>query len=196
MEGERVPDERERLLELTARYLLRHGVLDLSLRTLGDAIGSSHRVLLYYFSSREQLITEALDEAARLSSVRDARLLGPSGTDPNVAGELMRVWRQVSAEDQLPVIRLFLQVVALALHDTGRYEEFLAGLMTEWAGAYSAYLTGLGVPEREADDIAAEIVAMQRGLELELAIGGSQELVDRVFAAAAGRWAERVTAAI
>jgi glutaminase len=108
------------LLELTARYLLENGVLDLSLRTLGDAIGSSHRVLLYYFESREQLITEALDEAARLSSVRDASLLGPSGTEPDIAGELVRVWRQVSADDQLPLIRLFLQVVALALHDTDR----------------------------------------------------------------------------
>jgi AcrR family transcriptional regulator len=110
-----VTDERSRLLELTARYLLRQGVLDLSLRTLADAIGSSHRVLLYYFDSRERLITEALDEAARLSSVRDASLLGPTGTATDVQGELVRVWRLVSADDQLPLIRLFLQVVALGL---------------------------------------------------------------------------------
>ena len=187
-------DERERLLELTARYLLENGVLDLSLRTLGDAIGSSHRVLLYYFESREQLITEALDEAARLSSVRDASLLGPSGTGPDIAGELVRVWRQVSADDQLPLIRLFLQVVALALHDTGRYADFLAGLMTEWASAYSAYLVGHGAPAPLADEIASEIVAMQRGLELELAIGGSKAMVDRVFATAAEGWAERIQA--
>jgi len=191
-----VTDERERLLQLTARHLLEHGVLDLSLRTLGDAIGSSHRVLLYYFESRERLITDALDEAARLSSVRDASMLGPSGTDPDIAGELVRVWRLISADEQLPLIRLFLQVVALALHDRGRYAEFLAGLMTEWAGAYSHYLAAHGLPTTMADEMASEIVAVQRGLELELAIGGSKTMVDGLFATAAAAWAERVAAAV
>ena len=189
-----MPDERERLLELTAHYLLENGVLDLSLRTLGESIGSSHRVLLYYFDTREQLITEALDHAARLASVRDATLLGPSGTDPDVARELVRVWHLVSADDQLPLIRLFLQVVALALHDAGRYEAFLAGLMTEWSSAYAVYLRGHGLPHDDAQDIAAEIVAMQRGLELELAIGGSRDRVDRMFADAVERWVDRVDA--
>jgi AcrR family transcriptional regulator len=193
-EGDRVPDERERLLELTAQYLLEHGVLDLSLRTLGDAVDSSHRVLLYYFHSREQLVTEALDEAARLSSVRDAALLGPSGTDADVQGELVRVWRLISAPDQLPLIRLFLQVVALALHNPEPYAAFLDGLQTEWLGAYAGYLEEHGVPGVEASDVAAEIVGLQRGLQLELAIGGSAEAIDRAFTAAAGRWAERVAA--
>ena len=192
MEGFRVPDERERLLELTARYFLEHGVLDLSLRTLGEAVGSSHRVLLYYFDSRERLISEGLDEAARLTSVRDATLLGPTGTDPDVRGELERVWRLISAADQLPLIRLFLQVVALALHNPEPYAAFLDGLQSEWSGAYGAYLVQHGVPRGEADDIAAEIVGLQRGLQLELAIGSSPEMVERVFLAAAGRWAQRV----
>ncbi|GAB3606003.1 hypothetical protein GCM10027413_14120 [Conyzicola nivalis] len=187
-----MPDERERLLRLTAHYLLEHGVLETSLRTLAEAIGSSHRVLLYYFGSRERLITDALDEAARLSSVRDASLLGPSGTDADVERELVRVWRLVSADDQLLLIRLFLQVVALALHNPGPYEAFIDGLQTEWIGSYAAYLRQHGVASAEADDLAAEIVGLQRGLQLERAIGGSSVMLDRAFAAAAGRWAERV----
>ena len=189
-----MPDERERLLHRCALHLLEHGVLELSLRTLGEAVESSHRVLLYYFRSREQLVTEALDEAARLSSVRDAQLLGPSGTDPDVQGELVRVWRLISAPDQLPLIRLFLQVVALALHNPAPYAAFLDGLQTEWLGAYTVYLRQHGIPAEEAGDLAAEIVGMQRGLQLELAIGGSADALDRAFAAAAGRWAERVAA--
>jgi AcrR family transcriptional regulator len=187
-----VSDERERLLELTAQHFLRHGVLETSLRALGAAVGSSHRVLLYYFDSRERLISEALDEAARLGSVRDAALLGPSGDDADVRGELVRVWTRISAPDQLPLIRLFLQVVALALHNPRPYASFLDGLHTEWTTAYGDYLAGHGVPRDEADDIAAEIVGLQRGLQLELAIGGSAEMLDRAFLAAAGRWAERV----
>jgi AcrR family transcriptional regulator len=189
-----VPDERKRLLELTARYLLQHGVLDMSLRTVGDAIGSSHRVLLYYFDSREELIAEALEEAAHLSAVRDAFMVGPNGTASDVRGELRRVWKTVSAKEQLPFIRLFLQVVALALHDSTRYEKFLDDLPRDWAAAYARYLEGHGLPDDAASELAAEIVGLQRGLQLELAIGSSPEMIDRVFDAAAGRWAERVAA--
>ena len=167
-------------------------MLDLSLRALGDAIGSSHRVLLYYFDSREQLISEALEEAARLSTVHDAFLLGPGGTDPDVRAELVRVWKRISAKEQLPFTRLFLQVVALALHDANRYEKFLTDLPRDWAAAYTRYFESHGVPTPEAQDLAAEVVGLQRGLQLELAIGSSAEMIDRVFAGAAARWAERV----
>lgn len=190
-----MPDERKRLLELTARYLLQHGVLDMSLRTVGDAIGSSHRVLLYYFDSREELIAEALEEAAHLSTVRDAFMLGPSGTSADVRGELRRVWKTVSATEQLPFIRLFLQVVALALHDSTRYEKFLDDLPRDWASAYARYFEGHGMAADAATELAAEIVGLQRGLQLELAIGSPPDMIDRVFDAAAGRWAERVAAA-
>jgi AcrR family transcriptional regulator len=184
-------DERQRLLGLTADYLLKRGVLDLRLRTLGEAIGSSHRVLLYYFESREQLVAEALDEAARRASVRDATLLGPSGAGA-VDVELIRVWRRISGPEQLPLIRLFLQVVAMALHDEQRYAGFLGSLEDEWGGAYERYLAGHGVPQDEARELSREIVGLQRGLQLELAIGGSPDLLDRSFAAAAQHWSARV----
>jgi AcrR family transcriptional regulator len=187
-----VPDERERLLELTARHLLEHGVLDLRLRTLGEAIGSSHRVLLYYFGSREELIAEALEEAARLSSVRDAFLAGPDDGAADVYGEFVRVWTRVSAREQLPFTRLFLQVVALALHDARRYEKFLDDLPRDWAASYTRYLERQGMPSGAAADLAAEIVGLQRGLQLELAIGSAPEMIDRAFLAAARRWSERV----
>jgi AcrR family transcriptional regulator len=183
--------ERERLLGLTAQYLLEHGVLDLRLRTLGEAIGSSHRVLLYYFDSREQLVSEALDEAARVANVRDTRLLGAPGTGP-VEDELLRAWRLISRPEQLPLIRLFMQVVAIALHDEQRYAGFLEGLQSEWTGAYRDFLESHHVPEEEARSLSIEIVGLQRGLQFELALGGSSELLDRSFAAAAERWSSRI----
>lgn len=186
-------NERMRLLGLTADYLLRHGVINLRLRTLGEAIGTSHRVLLYYFASKQELITAALDEAARTASVRDASLFGPTGTGP-VEAELMRVWKLVSAPAQLPLIKLFLQVVAVAIHDSSRYVEFLEGLNSEWALAYREYLAGHAVPDDDASAIAAEIIGLQRGLQLELAVGGSSVSVDRSFEAAARGWVARIEA--
>lgn len=193
MGEDRSTEERERLLGLTADYLLEHGVLELRLRTLGEAIGSSHRVLLYYFASKEELVTEALDEAGRVSSVRDAGLLGPSGTG-DVEDELVRVWTLVSAPAQLPLIRLFLQVVALALHDSQRYARFLDTLTTEWAHAYEAFFVSHGVPADAARQLTVEVIGLQRGLQFELAVGGSPTGVAASFAVAASGWARRVRA--
>jgi hypothetical protein len=85
-----------------------------------------------------------------------------------------------------------MQVVAVALHDETRYAGFLEGLQSEWTGAYRGFLVSHGVPEDEARELSIEIVGLQRGLQFELALGGSSELLDRSFAGAAERWSRRI----
>jgi len=50
----RAPSPRQdELLELAYRYVLAHGLADMSLRPLARAIGSSPRVLLYLYGSKD-----------------------------------------------------------------------------------------------------------------------------------------------
>ena len=58
----RVADEQRpvELLDAIVGYLVKHGVAELSLRPLAKAVGSSPRVLLYYFGSKEELLTKAI----------------------------------------------------------------------------------------------------------------------------------------
>ena len=57
----RIPSARQvELLEAAYQYMLEHGMGDLSLRPLAAAIGSSPRVLLYLFDSKEGLIRALL----------------------------------------------------------------------------------------------------------------------------------------
>src|ERR1700730_10614042 len=59
---------RERLLAAAPAIALQGGLADLSLRELAAAIGTSHRMLLYHFGSREGLlaaVTLAVEEAER-----------------------------------------------------------------------------------------------------------------------------------
>jgi AcrR family transcriptional regulator len=71
-----VPSARqEELLELAYRYALRHGLAGMSLRPLAEAIGSSPRVLLYLFGSKDGLVQALLarsrrEELALLAEVR------------------------------------------------------------------------------------------------------------------------------
>ncbi len=64
---------RKELLERAYQYALAHGLADLSLRPLAAAIGSSPRVLLFLFGSKDGLVRALLararaDELAFLES--------------------------------------------------------------------------------------------------------------------------------
>jgi len=67
----------EELRRAIVNYLLEHGLSDLSLRPLAKAVGSSPRVLLYYFGSRVWLVSNSLadirrEQAAILAQDRSA----------------------------------------------------------------------------------------------------------------------------
>lgn len=53
---------RERLLAAAVEHVAAHGVGDLSLRRLAAALGTSHRMLVYHFGSREGLLVEVVRE--------------------------------------------------------------------------------------------------------------------------------------
>ncbi|MGW3949754.1 TetR/AcrR family transcriptional regulator [Streptomyces sp. NPDC004752] len=56
---------RTELLDACYAYLLEHGLLGLSLRPLAAATGTSPRVLLYLFGSKDELLRELLARARR-----------------------------------------------------------------------------------------------------------------------------------
>ena len=47
---------RQDLLDRVIAYVAANGMIDASLRTLASGIGTSHRMLIYHFGSREGLI--------------------------------------------------------------------------------------------------------------------------------------------
>src|SRR6266568_8474793 len=56
---------RAELLDACYGYVLTHGLAGLSLRPLAAATGTSPRVLLYLFGSKDQLLRELLTRARR-----------------------------------------------------------------------------------------------------------------------------------
>ena len=59
--GGAVSSARDVLLDKTMAHVAAHGMSDLSLRELAAAIGTSHRMLLYHFGSREGLVAAIVD---------------------------------------------------------------------------------------------------------------------------------------
>jgi AcrR family transcriptional regulator len=74
------PAIRTKLLEGTVDYVLKRGLVDLTLRPLAAALDTSPRMLLYFFGSKERLITEALAQAATRQQQEFERLLSAGGS--------------------------------------------------------------------------------------------------------------------
>lgn len=170
----RTSQARERLLAAAVRHALDAGIADLSLRQLAAAIGTSHRMLLYHFGSREGLlvaVTQAVEEQQR------AALLGP-GTSPQ---DPRRSWERLSDPKLWPQERLFFELYAYALRGRPGTEGFLDGIVESWVAPVAAALVEAGADERTARADARLAVAVVRGLLLDLLATGDRAGVTEAY---------------
>ena len=129
----RPPSARRReLLEAAYRYVLAHGLSDLSLRPLAAAVGSSPRVLLLLFGSKDGLVRALLtraraDEVAVLAHIRQAR--GDGGL-PAAAGV---VWSWLAAPEHRGLLVLWLESYTRSLVEPeGAWAGFAAQTVQDW----------------------------------------------------------------
>lgn len=165
---------RERLLAAAVEQAMQDGIADLSLRELAAAIGTSHRMLLYHFGSREGLlvaVARAVEEAQRASltdwgmTVADARLAWQHFSDP-------KLW---------PAERLFFELYAHALLGRPGTEGFLEAAIEPWITAITEQLVEAGTDLTTARAEARLAVAVTRGLLLDLLATGDRAGVAEAF---------------
>jgi AcrR family transcriptional regulator len=170
---------RAELLNACYGYVLEHGLAGLSLRPLAAATGTSPRVLLYLFGSKEQLVRELLARARHEQISLLAGLLGADVPDAGFEALADRLWNLLSSPGQRPMVRLtyeaFLRSVS---RDPGPWQGFAA----ETARDYLELLIRAqpGTPPAQAEATAASTLALIRGLLLDLLADGD---TDRVTAA-------------
>ena len=121
----RTSQPRERLLTAAVAHALDAGIADLSLRQLAAAIGTSHRMLIYHFGSREGLlvaVTKAVEDQQRAALLE-------SGSTPQDA---RLFWERLSDPQLWPQERLFFELYAYALRGRPGTEGFLDGIVESW----------------------------------------------------------------
>src|SRR5215207_8272354 len=80
---------RERLLDAVIDHIAERGISDLSLRELAAAIGTSHRMLIHHFGSKEGLWVEVI----RAVEERQRAALADIAPDPSLPlAEVTRIW--------------------------------------------------------------------------------------------------------
>lgn len=158
---------RDDLLARTIEHVAAHGLSDVSLRDLAAAVGSSHRMLIYHFGSREGLVAAIVADVEATQRLALAEL-AEQATGPV---ELIRAqWTQLTDPALVPFVKLFFEVLALALHGRPGTEGFLVGLTDPWLDAASAVADRLDV-DTDRDELRLG-VAVVRGLLIEVVASG------------------------
>lgn len=167
---------RAELLDLTMRYAADRGIASLSLRPLAAALGTSSRMLVHYFGTKEELIGQAL-VAARPDIPALLREHAEAGHSP--ARMAARLWRELTTGgEQEPRTRLLLEVMALALTQPGLYHRYAVDAIRAWLDPLADALCAAGVPPRDARARATMLVSGLRGLALDRYLTGDRQRTD------------------
>jgi AcrR family transcriptional regulator len=156
-------------------YVLRHGLSGLSLRPLAAAIGSSPRVLVYLFGSKEGLIAELLARA-REDELGALRELDPTPRD--TMSVALALWDWLADPRRRGLLRLWVEAYGRSLVEpAGPWAGFAGGSVR----ALLDVLNPAGTRSSGDSEIRrTAILALLRGAMLDLLATGDD---DRVGAA-------------
>jgi AcrR family transcriptional regulator len=170
---------RARWLALVMGYVAEHGVGELSLREIAAAIGTSHRVLIYHFGSREGLLVAVVQAVEAAQRAFMAELL----SDPNLsqAEAMHAMWRRLADPSLWPNERLFFELYAQALQGRPGTGGLLDDIVDAWVAPAAEYAVERGLNPAEARAEARLGVAVIRGLLLDLLATRDRPGVDAAF---------------
>jgi AcrR family transcriptional regulator len=175
-----VSDERARLLAATIEHAEQHGISDLSLRQLAAALGTSHRMLVYYFGSKDELLVEVTRAVeARQRDALDA-LVADDALD--ATEQIRAMWRRLTDPSLWPQERLFFELYGQALQGRAHSASLLDGIVDDWLGPLTEVAVRQGVPRAKARADARLSLAVTRGLLLDLLATGDRRGVNAAMA--------------
>jgi AcrR family transcriptional regulator len=171
------PERKASVLKAMADFLLGSGLSDASLRPAASALGTSPRMLLYHFRSKEQLVVAALQEVRRRETdmlMRAIRKLSHASE----AEVLRAIWRWYAAPRRAPYLRLFFEAWGLSLQHPYLYEGFLENVRKDLLVVAEEALVQRGYPRRDARAVGTFMIAAFRGLLMDLVTNKDRDRLD------------------
>jgi AcrR family transcriptional regulator len=164
---------RDRLLDAAVEHSLTKGIVDLSLREIAAGIGTSHRMLIYHFGSREGLLVAVVREVER----REREAL----TGTLTAADARPLWSRLADPGLRSQERLFFEIYAHALLGRPGTEGFLEDALEGWITPVAKSMASVGVDQKKARVLARLGLAATRGLLLDLLASGDSAGVTDAF---------------
>jgi len=163
------------LLEQCVEFLAHNGFSQLSLRQIAAGTGTSHRMLIYHFGSREGLLAAVVNRVE--AEQRDALAAMAAGVeDPVELGR--RFWRRLADPSLAGAERLFFEIYAHALFGREWTESFRATVIAAWARPVEELFVHYGFSRSEARLRSRLAIAATRGLLLDLLLTGDHRVLD------------------
>jgi AcrR family transcriptional regulator len=164
------PPRKQELTESILEYLLAQGLSEVSLRPLAAAVGTSARLLIYHFRSKEGLLAEVLEVLQ--SRLRDsfsevlAARVDEAGEPP-----LKTFWKWATARRNFRYLKLLYELQILAAQNPKSYARYLRRHSSSWI---ELVRTALPASERRSA-VATLMIAVFDGLFLELVSTGDRQ---------------------
>ncbi|NUR06176.1 MAG: TetR/AcrR family transcriptional regulator [Nocardioidaceae bacterium] len=182
--------KRDDLAEQATDHALEHGLIGLSLRPLAAALGTSDRMLLYHFGTKDDLVATLL-RVSNDRSVAAVRALTPAR---DVRRAVRDLWRAMNTESLQRCQRMYVEAAALGLFGREPYATVVREANEVWIGAVADHLVASGVRRSRAVRATALLDAAYTGLMLDLPLDEGvpqqrqtvRDLVDAVAAVAQG----------
>ena len=174
---------REDLLDQVTDHVLGQGLIGLTLRPLAAAIGTSDRMLIYHFESRDALVAEVV---ARVTE-RAIAVVEALPAAPSVRSAVNRLWVAYQTQPLRALLTLYCQAAASGLIGEEPYLSDARASNEQWAAALSDYLVRSGAPVRRVARIVTLVDSALYGFHLDLTTDRPDELdrgVDDLAAAA------------
>lgn len=166
-------DRRDDLLRRVVAAAADGGLARRSLRDLAAQVGTSHRMLIHHFGSRDGLLAAVVESVERDQNERLGEL-------PADAAEAVRAsWRRFSDPSLWPVERLFFECYARGAQGETPFDRLVPALVDQTLAAVS---TRADVAVDEDGRAMARLgLAVIRGLLLDLVATGNRKATDRAL---------------
>jgi len=181
-----VTERRDDLLRRVVKAAADGGLARRSLRDLAAQVGTSHRMLIHHFGSRDGLLAAVVESVERDQNERLGEL-------PEDAAEAVRAtWRRTSVPSLWPIERLFFECYARGAQGERPFDRLVPALVERTLEAVSSRADVAVDDEGRAG--ARLGLAVIRGLLLDLVATGDRKATDRALELYASMVADRSAA--
>jgi AcrR family transcriptional regulator len=152
-------------------YLLENGLGQLSLRPLAAALGTSPRILMFHFKSKEGLLQGVLEELHLHLVASFATIAADGSTKAEVP--MKRFWQWAAHKKNLPYLRLLYELQIISVQNPAEYAHHWQKVSLDWQA--------LAFRETQSTPLATLCVAVFDGLLLELMSTGDHRRLTRAL---------------
>lgn len=158
-------NRRDELLEAVTDHVLEHGLIGLTLRPVAAAIGTSDRMLIYHFESRDALISAVV----ALTSDRALEAVEALPAARSVRSGVNALWAAYQTEPLHCCLDVYCQAAATGLLGQEPYLSDARASNERWAAGLRHYLVECGAPPRKVRRIVQLVDSALYGFHLDLA---------------------------